>query len=62
MLVSDKKAPTDTILLAGIMDRLSVLLGGEKATLVAKNFISTTTQDNSFGFETGAEFDAAWHQ
>lgn len=62
MKISDKKASTDTVLLAGIMDRLSVLLGGEKATLIAQNFISTTTQDNSFGFETGAEFDAAWRQ
>lgn len=61
MKLAERKASTETILLAGIMDRLSVLLSGDKATLIAKNFINTK-QEESFGFETGADFDAAWRQ
>lgn len=59
MRMSDRKASFDTILLAGIMDRVSVLLGGEKATLIAKSFISEKALP-SYGFETAEDFDAAW--
>ena len=59
MKLSDRKASVETILLAGIMDRLSVILGGERATLIAKNFISEKTLP-SYGFETAEDFDAAW--
>lgn len=57
--LSDRKASVDTILLAGIMDRISILLSGEKAQLVAKNFISERALP-SYGFETAEDFDAAW--
>lgn len=59
MRMTDRKASTDTILLAGIMDRLSVILSGDKATLIAKTFISEKTLP-SYGFESAADFDAAW--
>lgn len=57
--MTDRKAPINTILLAGIIDRLSVLLAGEQAKLIAKNFI-TTEQEPSYGFDSGAEFESAW--
>ena len=59
MKLSSRKASVDTILLAGIMDRISILLSGEKAQLVAKNFV-TETKLPSYGFETAEEFEAAW--
>ena len=59
LLMADRKASVDTIILAGIMDRLSVLLSGEKATLIAKNFIATKPEE-TFGFESAADFEAAW--
>lgn len=58
-LMADRKASVDTILLAGIIDRLSVLVGGDKAKLIAKNFI-IEKQEPATGFESGADFDAAW--
>lgn len=59
MQVLKRKAQVNTILLAGIVDRLSVLLAGDKATLLAKNFIDEE-RPASCGFATAAEFDAAW--
>ena len=59
MRLSDRKASVDTILLAGIMDRISVLLSGDKAQLIAKNFVSEK-REPSYGFETAEEFEAAW--
>lgn len=59
MTMSERKAPVDTILLAGILDRLSVILGGDKAQLIAKNFI-TAKHETPHGFETAEEFEAAW--
>ena len=58
-LMSYRKAPVETILLAGIVDRLSVMVGGEKAKLIAKNFI-IEKQEPATGFQSGADFDAAW--
>lgn len=59
LLMADRKASVETIILAGIMDRLSVLLSGENATLIAKNFIETKPEE-IFGFESAADFEAAW--
>ncbi len=59
-LMADRKASVETIMLASIVDRLSILLAGENATLIARNFINTTASVESFGFESGAEFEAAW--
>lgn len=61
LLASDRKASIDTVLLAGIMDRLSVLLGGEKAKLIAKNFVSSQqAEEEAYGYETPEDFDSAW--
>ena len=59
LLMSDQKAPIDTILLAGIVDRLSIMIGGDKAKTIVGNFI-TEKQEPATGFESGADFDAAW--
>lgn len=59
MRISDRKASIDTIILAGIMDRLSVMTNGKDATLIAKTFISEKTLP-PYGFETAEDFDAAW--
>ena len=58
-LMSDRKASIDTILLAGIADRLAVLLSGSEAKLISSHFI-TVKEEPEYGFETGADFDAAW--
>lgn len=59
--ISDRKAPLNTILLAGITDRLSVLLSGDEAKLIAKSFLVEKEEKKEFnGFASGAEFDAAW--
>ena len=59
MSMADRKGSVNTILLAGITDRLSILLSGDKAKLIAKNFIKEEQQP-SYGFESAEEFDAAW--
>lgn len=59
ILTDARKAPVDTILLAGILDRLSVLLGGDQAKLIAKEFI-TSKQEPAYGFSSPEEFEAAW--
>lgn len=59
MRLADRKASVDTILLAGIMDRISVMLNGDKAKLIAKNFVSVK-QEPSYGFESAEDFEAAW--
>ena len=59
MKMSDRRGSVDTIILAGIMDRLSVLLNGDKATLIAKNFVDTKPEE-TFGFDSAEDFKAAW--
>ena len=59
MVMSKRKVPIETVLLAGIVDRLSVIIGGDTARLIAKDFIDSDPEE-SYGFETGADFDAAW--
>lgn len=60
MRMTDRNAPIETIILAGIIDRLSVLLAGEQARLISKNFVNVE-QEQPYGFDSGEEFEAAWH-
>lgn len=57
--MSDRRGSVNTIILAGIMDRLSVLLSGDQATLIAKNFVDTKPEE-AFGFDSAEDFKAAW--
>lgn len=59
MALADQTMPLEVFLLAGILDRLSILLGGKDAKLVTDILIPKKEQE-SYGFETGEQFEAAW--
>lgn len=59
MALAEQTMPLEVFLLAGILDRLSVLLAGKEAKLVTDVLIPKKEQE-AYGFETGEQFDAAW--
>ena len=59
MLIADQTMPLEVFLLAGILDRLSILLAGDKAQFVTDVLIPKKEQE-AYGFTSGADFDAAW--
>lgn len=71
MRISGLKLPVQTLLLAGILDRLSIIAwqntkdghtGANKPKSVLEDLISEKEKDRIVSFRTGEDFTAAWER
>lgn len=71
MKMSDQKLPFDTILLAGLVDRLSILIwqntkdgqkGSNKPTSLVETLTTEPKEREEVAFETGEDFERTWNE
>lgn len=71
MSMSGQKLPFDTILLAGLVDRLSILIwqntkdgqkGSNKPTSLVETLTTEPKEREEVAFETGEDFEKTWNE
>ena len=71
MSMSGQKLPFDTILLAGLVDRLSILIwqntkdgqrGSNKPTSLVETLTAEPKEREEVAFESGEDFERTWNE